>query len=134
MSAPWTGVRLPRREDRRMLLGRGRFVDDVGHPHALHLALVRSSQACGELRSVDPTEAIALPGVRAVLTAADLDNPGFRAVLEREPFVPTTMPLLAGDRVRFAGEPIGVVVAEDPTSPRTPPSWSSSTSPTVTRW
>jgi len=114
MSAPWTGVRLPRREDRRMLLGRGRFVDDIGHPHALHLAFVRSTQACGEVRRIDVEQAIVLPGVRAVLTAADLDHPGFRAVLEREEFVPTTMPLLAGDRVRFAGEPLAVVVAEDP--------------------
>ena len=97
-----------------MLLGRGRFVDDLGHPHASHLAFVRSAQASGELRSVDATEAIALPGVRAVLTASDLGNPCFEAVLEREQFVPTKMPLLAGDRIRFAGEPIAVVVADDP--------------------
>ncbi len=97
-----------------MLLGRARFVDDLGHPHALHLAFVRSAQASGQLRSIDATAAAALPGVGAVLSAADLGSPGFVAALEREQFVRTTMPLLAGDRIRFAGEPLAVVVADDP--------------------
>ena len=97
-----------------MLLGRGRFVDDLGHPHALHLAFVRSAQACGEIRRIDVTEATAMTGVRAVFTAADLGHPGFVAALEREEFVRTRMPLLAGDRIRFAGEPVAVVVADDP--------------------
>jgi aerobic carbon-monoxide dehydrogenase large subunit len=97
-----------------MLLGRGRFVDDLGHPHAMYLAFVRSAQASGELRAIDATEATSLPGVRAVFTAADLGNPGFVAALELEQFVPTKMPLLAEDRIRFAGEPIAVVVADDP--------------------
>ena len=97
-----------------MVAGHGRFTDDLPHPHALHLAFVRSAQAAGTIMSIDVAAAIALPGVRAVFTAADLGNPGFAAALEREQFVTTTMPLLAGDRVRFAGEPIAVVVADDP--------------------
>jgi len=114
VSAPWTGVRLPRREDPRMVAGRGRFTDDLPHPHALHLSFVRSTQAAGTITSIDIEAAAALPGVRAVFTAADLGNPGLAAALERDQFITTTMPLLAVDRVRFVGEPIAVVVADDP--------------------
>ncbi len=109
----WVGNRLPRREDPRMLRGSGRFVDDIPDPHAYHLAFVRSPVASGRITEIVTDDAIALPGVIAVLTSADLGHPCLTAVLEREEFVPTTMPLLAIDRVRYAGEPIVAVVAED---------------------
>ena len=109
----WVGNRLPRREDPRMLRGSGRFVDDIPDPHAYHLAFVRSSVASGRITEIVTDDAIALPGVIAVLTSADLGHPCLTAVLEREEFVPTTMPMLAMDRVRYAGEPIVAVVAED---------------------
>jgi carbon-monoxide dehydrogenase large subunit len=109
---PWVGQRLPRREDPRMLRGAGRFVDDIGDAHAYHVAFVRSSVAAGRLVHVDVTEAVALPGVVAVLTSADLGHPELVAALEREEFVRTAMPLLARDRVRYVGEPVVAVVAE----------------------
>jgi carbon-monoxide dehydrogenase large subunit len=109
---PWVGRRLPRREDPRMLRGAGRFVDDIADPHAYHVAFVRSSVAAGRLVRVDVADAAALPGVVAVLTSEDLGHPELVAVLEREEFVRTAMPLLARDRVRYVGEPVVAVVAE----------------------
>jgi carbon-monoxide dehydrogenase large subunit len=108
----WVGNRLPRREDPRMLRGAGRFVDDVASPHAHHLAFVRSPVASGRITGLDVEEARTLPGVIAVLTSADLGHPHLTAVLERDEFVPTAMPLLAHDRVRYAGEPVVAVVAD----------------------
>ena len=108
----WVGNRLPRREDRRMLRGAGRFVDDIADPHAYHAAFVRSPIAAGRLESIDAADALAMPGVHAVLTADDLGRPQFTAALERPEFVATQMPLLAYDRIRYAGEPVAIVVAE----------------------
>lgn len=96
-----------------MLLGRGRFTDDLVRPHALHLVFVRSVLASGIIKAIDVEEAKALPGVRAVFTGRDLGAPSFTAVLEREEFVATKMPLLCEDRICFAGEPVAVVVADD---------------------
>lgn len=108
----WVGHRLPRREDPRMLRGSGRFVDDIPHPHAHHIAFVRSPVASGNIVDISIEDARAVPGVIAVLTSADLGHPYLTAVLERDEFVATAMPLLAHDRVRFTGEPIVAVVAE----------------------
>ena len=125
-SGRWVGAALPRKEDRRMLLGRGRFTGDYAQPGMLHAAFARSPFAAARVGRIDTTAALELPGVAAVFTAADLGSPYLRAVLERDEFVPTLMPMLAGDQVRFAGEPVAVVLAEIPTSPRTPPScWTS---------
>lgn len=96
-----------------MLKGAGRFVDDIAHPHALHVAFVRSPVAAGTITGIDVDDARKLPGVVAVLTSEDLGHPTLTAALERPEFVATAMPLLAHDRVRYAGEPIVAVVAED---------------------
>jgi carbon-monoxide dehydrogenase large subunit len=96
-----------------MLRGSGRFVDDIADPHCYHLAFVRSSAAAGRITSINTADAVAMPGVVAVLTAADLGHPSLTAALEREEFVATAMPLLTSERVRYAGEPIVAVVAED---------------------
>ncbi|MCW2838513.1 MAG: xanthine dehydrogenase [Marmoricola sp.] len=108
----WVGTRLPRREDGRMLRGEGRFVDDIAHGTALHAAFVRSSVAHGVIRHIELDEVRALPGVAGVFTAEDIGSPYLRAVLERPEFIATSMPMLAQDKVRFAGEPIVVVLAE----------------------
>ncbi len=96
-----------------MLRGSGRFVDDIADPHAYHLAFVRSPTSNGRIIRINAEDAVSLPGVVAVLTSADLGHPQLTAALEREEFVATSMPLLASDRVRYAGEPIVAVVAED---------------------
>lgn len=112
-SAQWVGNRLPRREDPRMLKGAGRFTDDIPHPHALHVAFTRSTVASGVVGRIDKTDALEVPGVVAAVTSAELGDPELVAVLERPEFVVTSMPLLARDRVRYAGEPIVAVVADD---------------------
>ena len=112
--SPWIGAAVPRKEDRRMLLGRGRFVDDLARPGLLHAAFVRSPHAHARMTGIDAAAAAAQPGVAAVLTAASLGHPFLLAVLERDEFVPTRMPILAGDVVRFVGEPVALVIADDP--------------------
>jgi CO/xanthine dehydrogenase Mo-binding subunit len=109
----WVGVPVPRKEDRRMLLGRGRFVADLTRPGLLHAAFVRSPYAHARVGAIDVTAALQAPGVETVLTAATLGDPYLLALLERDEFVPTRMPILAGDTVRFVGEPVAVVIADD---------------------
>ena len=80
------GRRLPRKEDARLLTGRGTFVDDVVFPGMLHVAFVRSSIARGRIRSLDISIARDLPGVLAVLTATEIDR--FNASLVTFVFTP----------------------------------------------
>ena len=68
----WIGARLPRLEDRPLLVGKGRFIDDIARPGVLHGAFVRSPHPHAAIRSVDARVALALPGVHAVLTLDDL--------------------------------------------------------------
>ncbi len=109
----WVGAALPRKEDRRMLLGRGRFVGDLTRSGMLHAAFARSPLPAAGVGAIDTSAALAVPGVAAALTAADLGEPYLLALLEREEFTPTRMPLLAGEQVRFAGEPVAMVIADD---------------------
>ena len=69
------GARVTRLEDAGLLTGKGRFVDDIQVPNALAASFVRSPYAHARVRSIDTTEALALPGVVAVLTATDLPGP-----------------------------------------------------------
>jgi len=110
----WVGTAMPRKEDRRMLLGRGRFTADLTRPGLLHAAFVRSPYAHARVGALDTDAALKADGVVAVLTAASLGHPYLLAMLEREEFVPTPMPILAGETVRFTGEPVAVVIADDP--------------------
>ena len=109
----WIGAALPRKEDRRMLLGRGRFVGDLTRPGLLHAAFVRSPHAHALVNKIDGTAASQAPGVERLFTAESLGHPYLLAMLERDEFVPTAMPILAGDKVRFVGEPVAVVIADD---------------------
>jgi len=109
----WIGAAVPRKEDRRMLLGRGRFTGDLTRPGLLHAAFARSPHAHARVGRIDGTAASQAPGVAGLFTAASLGHPCLLAMLERDEFVPTGMPILAGDRVRFVGEPVAVVIADD---------------------
>src|SRR3954466_7915021 len=71
----YTGPRVKRVEDPRLLQGRGTFVDDIVRPGMLHACFVRSPFARAAIGDIDASAALALDGVRAVFTAADL-NPG----------------------------------------------------------
>jgi len=120
------GRSIRRIEDRRFVTGRGQYVDDVTVPDALHVAFVRSPYAHAAIRGVDSRAALAIPGVAAVVTAADLGPangpfphptwfpphpPLAKAV---DPFTrPERIWLLAAERARYAGEAVAAVVATD---------------------
>src|SRR6185295_15421526 len=70
----YIGAPIPRREDARLLTGRGTFVDDLEMPGVAHAAMVRSPHAHARVRRIDTTAARALPGVLAVVTAADIED------------------------------------------------------------
>lgn len=109
----YAGARIARVEDPRLLTGRGTFVDDVTLPGMLHACFVRSPFARARITGIDVTEALALPGVRAVFVAADL-NPGVRGLWYSitGPDVPASpLPPLADGEVRFVGDPVALVIA-----------------------
>lgn len=111
----YVGASVPRREDPRLVGGRGRFVDDIHLPGMLHAQFVRSTVAHAGVLEVDLAEVRALPGVIGAFSAADLGLIDITAVLHRPltEFVPTDMPVLARDKVRFVGEPLAIVVGVD---------------------
>src|SRR5215472_14243999 len=109
----WVGAPITRKEDRRLLQGRGRFVGDMTRAGMLHAAFVRSPFPAARVTGIDTSAAWKAPGVAAVFTSAGLGDPFLLATLERDEFVPTRMPLLAGDQVRFAGEPVAMAIAAD---------------------
>ncbi len=115
-SIRYTGARVKRVEDPRLLRGRGRYVDDVVLPGMLHAAFVRSPHAHAAIRHVDATAALRLPGVVGVFTAADLRGAArpLAPRLEGGGFTPTSWPALADGVARFAGEAVAVVVAASP--------------------
>jgi carbon-monoxide dehydrogenase large subunit len=110
----YAGTRVPRVEDNRLLTGRGTFVDDVSRPGMLHACFVRSPFARAKIIGIDAAAALALPGVRAVFTAGDL-NPdvkeAWHAVAGKN-IQDTPRPPLAEGEVKFVGDPVAVVVAE----------------------
>ena len=118
MAAPaarYAGTRVPRVEDTRLLTGHGTFVDDIVRPGMLHACFVRSPFAHAKINTIDTSAALALPGVHAVFTAADL-NPdvkeAWHAVAGRD--IPDTpRPPLAEHEVKFVGDPVALVVAEN---------------------
>src|SRR5579872_2286006 len=110
------GRSVPRLEDRPLVTGRGRFAGDISFAHQLHLRIVRSPYAHAELRAVDAAMAVAAPGVVAVWTGADIaDLPpiDFRDPAG-EALKPYRQPLLAQGRLRYVGEPVAAVFANDP--------------------
>ena len=112
----WIGQSVERLEDPPLVRGRGRFAGDISFPHQLHMRLVRSNHAHGKIASVDTSAARALPGVVAVWTAADIaDVPPIDFREGRIPSLePYRQPVLATDAVRYVGEPVAAVFAEDP--------------------
>jgi carbon-monoxide dehydrogenase large subunit len=106
-----------RKDDQRLLVGAGRFLEDLARPGMLHLGVVRSAHAHARILKVETGQALGLPGVVAVWTAADLPEVG-RPVMTGSAGVhqdrPFAVPVLARDVVRYVGEPLAVVVAESP--------------------
>jgi len=116
MSTRLIGARIPRNEDPRLLRGLGCFVADIEPAGVLHAAVLRSPHAHARLRAIDPTRARALPGVHLVLTAADLgplNQPTPLLIPHPALTHARTQRPLAADLVRYAGEPVAFVVADD---------------------
>lgn len=121
---PVFGASVKRVEDRRLLVGDGEYVDDVRQADALHAVVVRSIYAHALIRGIRSETAAAMPGVVAVVTAASLGKrngpfphptwfPPAQALRDVvHPMLrPELIRLLADDKVRYAGEPVAVVVA-----------------------
>jgi carbon-monoxide dehydrogenase large subunit len=113
------GQPVSRKEDPVLLRGEGRYTDDLNRPGQLYGVMVRSRVAHGVLRSVDSSAARDMAGVRAIITAADLDHAGIRnmpaAAGKNRDGSPTPRPPqrpLATGRVRYVGEPVAMVVAD----------------------
>ncbi len=113
------GQPVSRKEDPKLLRGEGRYADDLNLPGQLHAVMVRSRHAHGRLLGIDTRAARAMPGVAAVLTAADLQAAGIgemggaTAVRNRDgsPILRPRQLALCIDRVRYVGEPIACVIA-----------------------
>ena len=108
----WTGQSVERVEDAALLTGRGRFIDDLGgRPGTLHAAFLRSPHAHAHIVSINSAAAAAMPGVAAIITGLDLARlttpmvAGLKVAVENWP--------MAVERVRYVGEPVVIVVAQD---------------------
>ena len=112
----WIGRSVLRLEDPPLVTGAGRFAGDISFPHQLHMRVVRSSHAHGNIVSVDTAAARATPGVVAVWTSADIvDLPPIDFREGRIPALePYRQPVLAREKVRYVGEPVAAVFAHDP--------------------
>ena len=104
------GHSVERKEDARFIRGKGTYVDDVTLPGMLHMELLRAPFAHARIRSIDTSAAAALPGVVAVVTGDLMAEHGLA-------WMPTlsgdTQAVLATDKVRFQGQEVAAVVAED---------------------
>jgi aerobic carbon-monoxide dehydrogenase large subunit len=107
--------RLKRKEDERFIRGKGNYLDDISLPGMVHGAILRSPYAHARILSIDTSQALAHPGVAAVVTAKDLEALGLA-------WMPTisydTQAVLAGDKVRFQGQEVAFVIATDPYTAR----------------
>ena len=107
----WIGRSIRRNEDKRLIQGRGQFTDDIKLPGMHHAAVLRSPYPHAIIKSIDVSRALEMPGVRGVLTCedvAEMSNPFPQAV--EEPF---KYYCIAVDRIRYVGEGVAVVVAEN---------------------
>src|SRR5207237_5013224 len=113
--APTIGRSMRRREDPKLITGRGRYAGDIHPDGVVHMAVVRSTQPHARITAIDAETARAMPGVLAVWTSADLPE-GARALQDWLPRGLTPRPrlILAQNEVNYVGEAIAAVVAETP--------------------
>jgi carbon-monoxide dehydrogenase large subunit len=116
----YTGQPVKRREDPRLLVGNGSFIDDIRLPDMLHARVLRSPHAHAHLRAIDVQAARRLPGVVAVLTGddiadkiCDLPTRAMEGEWQVEAMNAPEQPVLARDKVCYVGQPVAVVVARD---------------------
>ncbi|TCM20689.1 carbon-monoxide dehydrogenase large subunit [Novosphingobium sp. PhB165] len=111
-AARWIGKRVERKEDARLLTGRGQYTDDVVLPGMLHVAFARSTIAHGRITRVETSVAAELPGVHAIYTARELAAQPITMMSFF--FTPSEVPItpLAGELVQYVGDPVVMVIAE----------------------
>ena len=125
------GQPLPRREDRRLITGQGKYSDDFNLQNQCYAQFLRSPYAHAAIERIDVSDALLLPGVIAILTGddwradghgniphvadpADGCDPSFKTFAGRGGFVfDDGQPVIATDKVRHVGEPVAIVIAED---------------------
>jgi carbon-monoxide dehydrogenase large subunit len=114
MAAKYVGTRTKRKEDPRLIRGMSTYVDDVKLNGMLHAAIVRSPHAHARIKSIDASAAVNLPGVVAVFTARDTERVGGVPCAAQIPDLKVPKhPVLALDKVRYVGESVAAVVAQD---------------------
>ncbi|MCR0981898.1 xanthine dehydrogenase family protein molybdopterin-binding subunit [Roseomonas populi] len=114
------GQPVSRKEDPVLLRGEGRYSDDLSLPGQAHAVMVRSPYAHGVIRGIEVAEALAMPGVLAVITGRDLEAAGIGPMpvgitqknRDGSPARTAVQPVLTTDKVRFVGDPVAMVVAE----------------------
>src|SRR5262245_26327914 len=114
MKNTYIGSHVERVEDVRFLRGRGQYVADLDRAGQWHAAILRSPVAHGRIVAIDVKPALAVPGVHAVVTARDLGRP-LPTIPFRRPIpeiMPYGQPVVADEIVRYAGEPIAMVLAD----------------------
>jgi aerobic carbon-monoxide dehydrogenase large subunit len=114
MKNSFIGSPVERREDLRFVRGRGQYVDDLNLDGLLHAVILRSSVAHGRIRSIDPSAALNIAGVHAVITARDMPGGPPRIAMRLQPlpeFKPFEQSVVADTTVRYVGEPIALVLA-----------------------
>src|ERR1022692_2787966 len=106
---------VPRKEDARFIRGKGTFTDDITLPGMLHGAILRSPLAHARIRSIDTAAALAHPSVEAVITGQMLAD---RSLAWMPTLSQDVQAVLATDKVRFQGQEVAFVVAQDRYSAR----------------
>ena len=113
----YIGAPIERLEDLRFLRGKGIYLDDLSRDGLLHAAVLRSSTAHGHIRALDPSAALALPGVHRVITAESMGGRAPRIPIRLQPLPELEafhQPVIADRKVRYVGEPLAVVLADSP--------------------
>src|SRR5262245_30001552 len=115
MKQKFIGRSVERLEDPPLLTGQGRFAADISFPHQLHMRVVRSAHAHARIVSIGSAEARAVSGVHAIWTSDDVSGlpPIDFRLTKVEGLESYRQPVLAKERVRYVGEPVAVVFAED---------------------
>jgi len=111
----FVGQPIERLEDFRFVRGRGQYVDDLARKDMLHAAILRSAVAHGRIRAIDVSGARKMPGVHAVITAADLGDSIPLVPMRLQPmpeFEAFGQPVMARDKVRYVGEALAMVLAD----------------------
>jgi len=120
MSATGIGAPVRRKEDRRFITGKGHYTDDINRPGQTYAFFVRSPHAHATIKSIDSRAAAAMPGVVAVLTAAELAADKIGGLIcgwmihskDGSPMKMAPHPALANGKACHVGDPVAVVIAE----------------------